>query len=100
MTPSSRGLPSVRVPVLSTTSVSTVLRVSIASALRKRIPSPAALPVATVIERGVARPSAHGHAMITTATALTRAWARRGCGPTIAHAANVSAATAMTIGTK
>ena len=35
-----------------------------------------------MIDIGVARPSAHGHAMISTATALMSACAIRGSGPT------------------
>ena len=34
-----------------------------------------------MIDIGVARPSAHGHAMMSTATALTSACASRGSGP-------------------
>ena len=41
----------------------------------------APLPVATMIDIGVARPRAQGQAMMSTATALTRAWAMRGSGP-------------------
>jgi len=70
-TASRRGLPSVSVPVLSTSSVSTFSIVSSASAFRKRTPAVAPRPVATMIEIGVARPSAQGHAMMRTATALT-----------------------------
>ena len=43
-----------------------------------------------MIDIGVASPSAHGHAMISTATALTSAYASRGSGPTIAQTTNVS----------
>ena len=68
-----RGLPSVSVPVLSTTTVSTFSMTSSASALLIRTPAWAPRPVATMMETGVARPSAHGHAMISTATAFTRA---------------------------
>ena len=71
-----------------------------ASALRKRMPMVAPFPVATMIDSGVANPSAHGHAMIRTATALTTACASRGGGPTIAQTTNVIAATAITAGTK
>ena len=39
-----------------------------------------------MIAIGVARPSAHGHAMISTATALTSANASRGGGPQMLHA--------------
>ena len=88
-TPTSFGLPSVSVPVLSTTSVSTLRRTSIASALRNSTPIVAPLPVATMIDIGVARPSAHGHAMISTATALMSACAMRGSGPTSAQTTNV-----------
>ena len=69
----SSGRPTVSVPVLSTTSVSTSRSFSTASALRNRIPFSAPWPIATVIEIGVARPSAQGQAMISTATALTSA---------------------------
>jgi hypothetical protein len=66
-------LPSVSVPVLSTTTVSTFSMTSSASALLIKTPAWAPRPVATMMETGVARPSAHGQAMISTATALTRA---------------------------
>ena len=78
----SRGLPSVSVPVLSTTSVSTFSINSIASAFLISTPACAPRPTPTMIDIGVASPSAHGQAMISTATALTMAWARRGSGPT------------------
>ena len=47
-------------------------------------------PVPTMIAIGVARPSAHGQAMISTATALTSASARRGCGPQTLQPTNAS----------
>ena len=72
-TATSLGLPSVSVPVLSTTSVSTFSSVSSASAFLISMPFCAPLPVPTMIDIGVARPSAQGHAMISTATALTSA---------------------------
>ena len=59
---------------------------------RRRAPR----PVPTIIDIGVARPSAHGHAMISTATALTSAWARRGSGPTRAQTTKLDDATTMT----
>ena len=71
-----------------------------ASAFRKSTPIVAPLPVATMMDMGVARPSAHGQAMMRTATALTRACASRGSGPIAAQIAKVAAATAMTAGTK
>ena len=45
-----------------------------------------AAATATMTDIGVARPSAQGHAMISTATALTSACAKRGCGPNSIHA--------------
>ena len=66
------GLPSVSVPVLSTTSVSTFSMRSSASAFLISTPACAPRPTPTMIDIGVARPSAHGQAMISTATAATR----------------------------
>ena len=67
------GLPSVRVPVLSTTRVSIFSMRSRASADLIRTPAPAPLPTPTPIDIGVARPSAQGQAMIRTETAAIRA---------------------------
>ena len=53
-----------------------------------------------MIDIGVASPSAHGHAMISTATAFTSACAMRGSGPNSAHTTNVTTATSTTAGTK
>ncbi len=64
------GLPSVSVPVLSTTSVSTCSQV--ARSPRRclnRTPACAPRPSPTMIDIGVASPSAQGQAMISTATA-------------------------------
>ena len=94
-----RGLPSVSVPVLSTSKVSTRASVSSASALRTSTPACAPRPVATMMLIGVARPRAHGHAMISTDTAFTKAWAKRGSGPSASQPMNVAAATAITAGT-
>ena len=52
-----------------------------------------------MIEVGVASPMAQGQAMISTATALTRANASAGLGPSSHQAAKVSRAAAMTAGT-
>jgi hypothetical protein len=90
----------VSVPVLSTTSVSTFSSRSSASAFRISTPAVAPRPVPTMIDMGVARPSAQGQAMISTATALTSASASRGSGPRVAQTAKVTAATATTVGTK
>ena len=67
------GLPSVRVPVLSTTRVSILRIVSMASAFLNSTPIVAPLPVATMIDIGVASPRAHGQAMISTETAVISA---------------------------
>ena len=72
-----RGCPSVSVPVLSSTTVRTLPSRSRASASRNRIPASAALPVPTMIEVGVANPSARGQAMMSTATVLRREVERR-----------------------
>ncbi len=68
-----RGLPSVSVPVLSTTSVSTFSNRSSASAFLISTPVRAPRPTPTMIDIGVARPSAQGQAMISTETAATSA---------------------------
>ena len=93
------GFPSVSVPVLSSASMSTCRSRSIASASRNNTPAFAPRPIATRIDMGVARPSAHGHAMMSTETAATTACARAGSGPKRAHSANASTAHAMTAGT-
>ena len=67
------GLPSVSVPVLSTTSVSILSIRSSASAFLIRTPACAPRPTPTMIDMGVASPSAQGQAMIRTATASTSA---------------------------
>ena len=54
-----------------------------------------------MIDMGVARPSAQGHAMISTATALTRACASRGCrAPDRPYGKSDHRRSAMTAGTK
>ena len=62
-------------------------------------PPVAPRPVPTMIDIGVASPSAHGHAMIKTATALTTANAARGSGPTVAQTIADTIATRTTAGT-
>ena len=71
-----------------------------ASAFLNSTPMVAPLPVATITESGVARPSAQGQAMMSTATAFTIACAIRGSGPISAHTTNVTTATPITAGTK
>ena len=72
---------------------------SSASAFLISTPACAPRPTPTMIDIGVASPSAHGQAMISTLTAATSAKAKRGSGPNVAQAANASSATAMTAGT-
>ncbi len=52
-----------------------------------------------MIDRGVASPSAHGQAMISTATADTSASVNAGGGPRMNHTVKVTTAVAMTAGT-
>ncbi len=91
--------PSVTVPVLSSRTVSAALARSNTAPPLKSTPSSAARPVPAMIAAGVARPSAHGHAMSTTATACSSA-APGACGSHASHPRNVSAATPRTNGTK
>ncbi len=93
------GLPSVSVPVLSITMVSMRSSRSSASASRIRIPECAPRPTPTMIDIGVASPSAQGQAMISTVTAATRPNVKRGSGPNTAQAANASSAAVITAGT-
>ena len=51
------------------------------TASRNSTPCMAPRPVATMMDMGVARPSAQGQAMISTATALTSPKTQRGSGP-------------------
>ena len=62
-----------RVPVLSTTSVSTFSMRSSASASRISTPCWAPRPTPTMMDIGVASPSAQGQAMISTATEVISA---------------------------
>src|SRR6266850_1882969 len=94
------GRPTVSVPVLSKTTVSTRCRVSSAVALRNSTPCSAPRPAATMIAVGVARPIAHGQAMTSTATAFVSAWSAEGAGPSSHQPRNVSAAMTSTTGTK
>src|SRR3546814_14704186 len=57
-------------------------------------------PDATMIDIGVASPNAQGQAMIRTATAAIRPWARRGSGPQIPHTPKAMSAISRQAGTK
>ena len=92
-----RGRPSVIVPVLSSTTVFTACAVSSASADLNRMPYSAPLPVPTMIATGVARPSAHGQEM--TSTAMPNDSAPETGSPSASHTSAVTTAMAMTTGT-
>ena len=93
------GRPRVRVPVLSTTMVSTFSSRSSAAASLISTPACAPRPTPTMIDIGVARPSAQGQAMIRTETAATSAKGKAGAGPNTSQATKARIATAITIGT-
>ena len=93
------GWPSVTVPVLSSAMISTSLRCCSASPLRNNTPISAARPVPTIIEVGVAKPIAQGHAIIRTDTPATNAKVRAGSGPIKSQTITVSSASARTAGT-
>ena len=91
--------PSVIVPVLSSSAMSTSFARSKTSAPLNRTPSSAARPVPAMTATGVARPSAHGQAISSTATAWSTA--SPGVAPASAtHPRAVSPARTSTAGTK
>ena len=94
----SSGLPSVSVPVLSNATTRIACATSSASASLMRMPCRAAIPVPAMIAVGVARPSAHGQAMTSTATALRMAASQ--LPPTRPQPSSVTAAMPITTGTK
>ena len=95
---SSHIRPSVTVPVLSRTIV-VIRRVrSSTSGPLIRIPSCAPRPVPTIRAVGVARPSAHGHAMMSTATEAVKASV--GSPVSASQPTRVARESASTIGTK
>ena len=75
------GVPAVSVPVLSRTTAVMRWAISSASPPLIRMPASAPRPVPTMIAVGVASPSAHGHAMISTATKFNSAYVSLGWGP-------------------
>ncbi len=90
--------PVVRVPVLSSTIVSTSRVDSRISGPEMRMPSSAPRPLPTSRAVGVARPRAQGQAMMSTATAVVIAAIAP--APAIAQATPVAIAMTMTTGTK
>ena len=97
---STDGLPSVSVPVLSTINVFILFIFSSASAFFIKTPFCAPLPTPTITDIGVAKPKAHGHAMINTAIAFTKAYTYLGSGPNTAQTIKVRTETPTTTGTK
>ena len=98
-TPSSRIEPSVTVPVLSSSTVSTDRAASNTSPPLHNTPNSAARPVPAMIAAGVASPSAQGHAIKRTAVACNNASPGDAPARTI-HPRNVAAARPSTMGTK
>ena len=91
------GFPWVMVPVLSSTTTSTPRRVSSASALLNSTPISAPRPVPTMMATGVARPSAQGQLMTSTATPAVMASVT--LPVSASHTQKVATAMAMTTGT-
>ena len=91
------GAPRVMVPVLSSTTTSTLCAVSSASADLIRMPLAAPRPVPTMMAVGVARPSAHGQETTSTDTAMVMANSK--LAPHKSQTAMAARAMAMTAGT-
>jgi hypothetical protein len=72
---------------------------SSATAFLMRTPISAPRPTPTMIDMGVARPSAQGQAMMRTLTAATRPNAKRGSGPKTDQAMKARIAITITSGT-
>ena len=87
------------VPVLSNTTMAMSFARCNALADVTSTPLRAPSPKPAVTDSGVASPRAQGHAMMSTHTPVTRAWARRGCGPTVSQMANVHSDMRITTGT-
>ena len=94
------GFPVVRVPVLSKTTVSTLWAISRACACLISTPISAPLPVPTMIAVGVASPSAHGQAIISTETKTNVENVKAGAGPSSIQNRKAAPAAIMTAGTK
>src|SRR5713226_9459521 len=96
MTSVTCGFPSVNVPVLSNTATEILFSSSIASPPLNITPFDAPLLIPTIIAVGVARPSAHGHATTSTATAGIIAAAATPCATTKYQIRKVDSATNIT----
>ena len=71
-----------------------------AAASRNSTPRVAPRPLATMMDMGVARPSAQGQAMISTDTAVSVPCTQLGSGPKKPQASSVTSATPTTASTK
>ena len=94
----SRGRPTVRVPVLSNATTSTLWASSSACASLIKMPFFAATPVPVMMAAGVASPSAQGQAITSTATARIMASSKP--APIHSQPSSVASATSSTTGTK
>ncbi|OQA64374.1 MAG: hypothetical protein BWY37_02068 [Firmicutes bacterium ADurb.Bin262] len=92
------GLPSVTVPVLSSTTVSSACALSSASAEAMRMPLDAPFPVPTIRATGVAKPRAQGQEMTSTDIPMDRA--KENGSPSSSQTAAATAAVTRTTGTK
>src|SRR6056300_1169293 len=95
----SSGWPNVTVPVLSKATTDTCDNSCKAWPLRNKIPKPAARPIPTIIDVGVANPMAQGHAMIKTDTPATKENDISNAGASTSHSITVSTDNPMTTGT-
>ena len=93
-------LPVVTVPVLSSTTVSTLRVDSNTSGPLMMMPSCAPRPVPTINAVGVARPRAQGQAMINTATAAVNAVVALSVAAAVSQKPSVAKARVITTGTK
>ena len=71
-----------------------------ASPFRISTPASAAFPTPTITDIGVAKPKAHGQAIISTVVAETMAKAMAGSGPKLSHASALNTEVIITTGTK
>ena len=88
------------VPVLSNIIAVIFSEVSSAFADLMSIPEVAPFPVPIITDSGVAKPKAHGQAIINTVTAAMRAYVNVGAGPKIYQTAKTTIEQAITNGTK
>ena len=96
--PSTDTIPLVIVPVLSKTTVSVFFNLSRLSALLKRMPFFAPMPIPTVIATGVASPSAQGQEITSTQIPFEKAVTKS--LEIMNHTANVIIAMTIITGTK